>query len=199
MISFFFPLVMQIYCTELAYFALRSIDSNLPFDLGLFPTVGGLLQSTTFRANSFIKSLGIGKIVPILEWSYENVSTTDVDVRSLINDTIDPLETSEKSRFLFELTKLAYPFNKDRVLLVQKKQAIKKSCIPNRKLRMNRDDYNIQPKGDLVEIMGDFPFRVFRDEVTLEVYVRVKQSSNLLHCPCIWTKLVSFDCVHGIP
>ena len=32
-----------IYCTELAYFALRSIDSNLPFDLGLFPTVGGLL------------------------------------------------------------------------------------------------------------------------------------------------------------
>lgn len=64
---------------------------------------------------------------------------------------------------------------------------------------MNRDDYNIQPKGDLVEIMGDFPFRVFRDEVTLEVYVRVKQSSNLLHCPCMWTKLVSFDCVHGIP
>lgn len=98
MISFFFPLVMQIYCTELAYFALRSIDSNLPFDLGLFPTVGGLLQSTTFRVNSFIKSLGIGKIVPILEWSYENGSTTDVDV------TIDPLETS---RFLFELTKLA--------------------------------------------------------------------------------------------
>ena len=114
-----------IYCTELAYFALRSIDSNLPFDLGLFPTVGGLLQSTTFRANSFIKSLGIGKIVPILEWSYENGSTTDVDVRSLINDTIDPLETSEKSRFLFELTKLSYPFNKDMVLLVQKTRQLK--------------------------------------------------------------------------
>lgn len=122
---FFFFISDAIYCTELAYLALRSIDSNLPFDLGLFPTVGGLLQSTTFRANSFIKSLGIGKIVPILEWSYENGSTTDVDVRSLINDTTDPLETSEKSRFLFELTKLAYPFNKDRVLLVQKTRQLK--------------------------------------------------------------------------
>lgn len=69
--------------------------------------------------------MGIGKIVPILEWSYENGSTTDVDVRSLINDTIDPLETSEKSRFLFELTKLAYPFNKDMVLLVQKTRQLK--------------------------------------------------------------------------
>jgi len=66
-------------------------------------------------------------------------------------------------------------------------------------LRINRDNYNVQPKGDLVEILGDFPTRVFRDDVTLEVYVTVTQCSNLLHCPCKWSKLVSFDCVHGIP
>lgn len=54
------------------------------------------------------------------KYIYEDGLTTDVDIRSLIEETIDPLETSEKSKFLFELTKLAYPFNKDRVLLVQK-------------------------------------------------------------------------------
>ena len=45
---------------------------------------------------------------------------------------------------------------------------------------MNRDDYNIQPNGDLVEIMGDFPFRVFRDEVTLQVYVRVNNTFSFV-------------------
>lgn len=189
-----------IYCTELAYLALRSIDTRLPFKLGLIPTVGGLLQSTTYRANSFIQSLEYGKIIPVLEWRYEDGLSTSVNINRLLDSTINPSSTNDKSQVLFELTKLAYPFNKDRILLIQENRSIKKSCLPTRHLRINRQKYNKIPINDLYEIEeGDFPFRVFQDRKTLEIYVTVSQSKNLLHCPCKWTKLVSFDAVHGIP
>lgn len=192
-----------IYCTELAYLALRSVDIELPVDLGLIPSVGGLLQSTTYRANSFIKSLEYGKIIPVLEWRYGNLvkNSMDVDINRLLNETLDPTDVNEESRFLFELTKLAYPFNKDRLLLIQKNQMIKKSCFPSKELNNNRKLYNMIPKGDLyrVDFMVDMPFNVYKDNKTSEVYVAYPQKNNLLHCPCKWRKLVSFDAVHGIP
>lgn len=192
--------VNAIYCTELGYLALRSIDMNIPYLLGLVPTVGGFLQSTTYRANSFVKSLRHRKIVAVLEWRYGEVLHLNVNLERLLNETIDPSDVNDKSRFLFKLTELAYPFSRDRLVLIQKNNTIKKSCLPSRELNRNRQIYNIQPKGDLEEVKVDnAPFRVFRDSLTREVYVKVPQRSNLLHCPCKWTKLVSFDAVHGVP
>lgn len=192
--------INSIYCTELGYLALRSIDINLPYELGLDPTVGGFLQSTTYRANSFIESLRNRKIVPILEWRYEEDINLNVDIERLLNDTIYPSNANDKSKFLFELTKLAYPFNKDRLLLIRENNSVKRSCFTNKALNRNRYLYNIQPKGDLHEVIVlKAPFRVFRDSITLEVYIVVPQISNILHNPCKWTKLVSFDAVHGIP
>jgi len=190
-----------IYCTELAYLALRSLDHELPVKLGLTPTIGGLLQSTTFRANSFIKSLEHKKIIPLLEWRYgEDISEgKNVNIERLLDNTLSPEEATEKSNVLYELTKLAYPFNKDRLELIRKNEAIPKGCCPGAKLRSNRDKYNRHPHGDLKEMKVDIDFKVFRDTVTREVYVVFPQTSNLLHCPCKWSKLVSFDAVHGFP
>lgn len=194
-----------IYCTELGYLALRSISEDLPVQLGISPTVtGGLLYSTTFRANSFITSLKYNKIIPVLEWRYDDEDIfiqTEVDINRLLLETDDPLEASEKSGVLFKLTKMAYPFNKSRIELITENESLEKSCLPNAKLRANRDKYNRKPHGDLHEVETDthFPFRVFRDSITREVYVVFPQTSNLFHCPCKWTKLVSFDAVHGIP
>lgn len=136
--------------------------------MGLTPTIGGLLQSTTFRANSFIKSLEHKKIIPLLEWRYgEDISEEkNVDIRRLLDNTLSPSEATEKSNVLYELTKLSYPFNKDRLELIKENENISKGCCISSKLRKNRNKYNRQPHGDLEEVKVNIDFKVFRDMVT---------------------------------
>jgi len=98
------------------------------------------------------------------------------------------------------MTKLAYPFHEPRLVKIKEAmEQTKKFCLR----RTNIKHFQIKPVGDLkrveININDEKINNIFQDEKTREVYVVVPQRSNLLHCPCKWTKLVSYDEVHGFP
>ena len=118
----------------------------------------------------------------------------------LIRETNDPLTRSEKSHLLYKMTKLAYPFYGPRMEQIRESIEQNSKCCIKRK---SRKYFRANVVGNLIrvrvctrdEIYND----IFQDTKTNEVYRVVSQKSNLLHCPCKWTKLVSYDTVHGFP
>lgn len=189
------------YCTEFGYMALRSIDDTLPFTLGITPSIeDGLLQSTLFKANSFIKPIKTNKIEPVLEWRLNDSigNIYNINTKRLFKETFDPVDQSITSGLLYEMTKLAFPFHEPRLKKIKEAvelQQNKKCCVRRKK---SRAYFRTIPSGDLIRkkitIKTQEFNNIFQDEKTREIYISV--SYIFSHK---WIKLVSYDAIHGIP